>query len=149
MSETIAIWLGAVAAWGSLLLVIIGAYALLVQRIAILETNSITNDTRQFNERRLAKLETLVEVWTLKAAKIMHSPHTPEIDSYLEKMIAKTMRKSDWESLMRISREIEDDKSKPKEERALAAAFEIVSREELGLPLGEPHKHTDDNSQPS
>lgn len=74
---------------------------------------------------RITKIETIMGFWMdligQKAAKILHSPHTPELDHFLKKMIENTLDVNDTITLVKLVDALEADTTKPKEERALAA----------------------------
>ncbi|MDE2105072.1 MAG: hypothetical protein KGL39_47980 [Patescibacteria group bacterium] len=106
-------------------------------KVAVLENSQ----GRDF-EKRISRLETLVDIWTEKAAKILHSPHTPELDAVLDKLLTATMEHADWKKLADLCGEIENDSERPKEERALAAALAIVAVERFHLPMPPIHKYT-------
>lgn len=93
--------------------------------------------------QRITRLETFFEVFGRKAAQILHSPHTAELDNYLDKYLANTMVDSDWSELLRLVEDLENDTSKPKEERGLAAIVGVHCRKRLGLPLPNMHHHTE------
>ena len=71
MNEQFATWLLAIAGWLSLLAGLVVSYVALVQRIT--------------------RLETFFEVLGKKAANILHSPHTPELDFFIEKYVTDKM----------------------------------------------------------
>jgi hypothetical protein len=127
MSEITAGWISAVVAVLLLFGSIGGVYVMLAQRIT--------------------RLETFFEVFGRKAAQILHSPHTPELDNYLEKYIANTMSDGDWIELMKLCDALEICLLKPKEERVLAAIISIHCRKKLGLPLPGMHKHTETTTE--
>lgn len=93
--------------------------------------------------QRLTKVETILALIADKAAAILHSPHTPELDALLEKYCDRTytMTELEWEKLRRMCGEIEDNLSLPKEERALAAFVGAAAEHELELPVSKPKKH--------
>ena len=85
--------------------------------------------------QRITRLETFFEVFGKKAAQILHSPHTPELDAYLDKYVKNDMQDQDWAKLLGLVELLEHDQTRPKEERALAAMVVIHCRKRLGLPF--------------
>lgn len=94
--------------------------------------------------QRISRLEAVMALFGEKAAKILHSPHTPELDALLEKFCDRhyTMSHDEWEKLLSMTLEMEVDTSLPKQERALAAWVNAAASEKLCLPPPKPHKHT-------
>lgn len=123
MSEIAAAWICAAVAVMGLFGSIVAVYVLLVQRIT--------------------RLETFFEVLGKKAAQVLHSPHTPELDYHLEKYINGKMQDGDWATLLVLVEEIEHDLTKSKSERALAGFIGIHCRKRLGLPITGSHAHTE------
>lgn len=76
---------------------------------------------------RLAKLETMWSMVSKQAAEILHSPHTPELDALLEKLVKTYENRhyeltlDEWEELQRLSQQIKEDELEPKGTRLLAA----------------------------
>lgn len=93
-------------------------------------------------ENRLVKLETLFELLGDKAARALHSPHTPELDKFLEMMYkGEKMEDAQVDRLLAICKEIEEDIGLPKEERSLAGTVELLTRMRYGRELAAPKKH--------
>jgi hypothetical protein len=87
---------------------------------------------------RVVRLETTISMFNEKAAAILHSPHTPELDALLEKLAMSykqnlDMPESDWLELLLRTEEIENDLTLPKGERFLAAMTATTCRLRLGL----------------
>lgn len=59
--------------------------------------------------QRLTKVETILALFAEKAAAILHSPHTPELDKLLEKYCDREYELSDseWRQLMAMTFDIE------------------------------------------
>jgi len=82
--------------------------------------------------QRVTRLEAVLSLYSDKAAAILHSPHTPEMDALLEKFreeyIARQQELSlkDWERLAALTDEIWRDTSIPKGERNLAAWLNAI-----------------------
>ena len=70
---------------------------------------------------RLIRIETTFDLMGHKMMGAFHSPHSPEIDAYLEKWQAKVITESEIQALKTLCEQIEADPSKPREERAMAA----------------------------
>lgn len=72
-----------------------------------------------------ATIEAKIELWWkslgAKAAKILHSPHTPELDSLLEKVQTEQLSTSELSRLTMLLEEMENDKTEPLARRELAA----------------------------
>lgn len=93
--------------------------------------------------QRVTRLETLFEIFGRKAAQILHSPHTPELDHYLEKYLNNNMSEEDWKKLLVLVELLENDVNKPREERGLAAIISVHCRKRLRLPLPGMKFHTE------
>ena len=91
--------------------------------------------------QRITRLETFFEVLGKKAANILHSPHTPELDSFIEKYVSDKMLPDDWQHLLRLVDDVEGNLDRPKEERALAAMVAAACRKKLNLQAVPPHSH--------
>lgn len=101
------------------------------------------------NARALGEMKiqfhTLVALLGDKFAKILHSPHTPELDALLEKVNPYSkMSPEDTSNLIRMLRDIENNVGgvRPKEERTLAAVLLVllVEREKLESQLNPKEK---------
>ena len=99
---------------------------------------------------RVTALETEFKFWsavmeriTKTAIQVMHSPHTPELDSLIEKYQKGGMSDNDWRSMLRLVEGEERNLNNPRFERALASFVAIHCRKRLGLPLDEFHKHSE------
>lgn len=77
---------------------------------------------------RLVRIETIIEIMGIKAANVLHSPHTPELDGLLEKYVDRHYELSNeqWTRLLELCDEIEQDTTNPKDQRALAAIVSAV-----------------------
>jgi hypothetical protein len=93
----------------------------------------------------LGRLETKFEMLGFSAARVLHSPHTPELDALLEKYSEGCMMGEDWMKLEKLVLLIETDVTLPKEERALAGIIRAVCHDKTGRPAEKPKKH-DDNT---
>jgi hypothetical protein len=127
MSEVMAAWIAAVCAIVAIMGSIGAVYVALAQRIT--------------------RLETFFEVLGRKAAQVLHSPHTPELDHYLEKYISGKMDDSDWLKLLQLVEVIEVDLKNPKAERALAGFISVHCRKRLGLKMPGIHRHDETTSK--
>lgn len=86
---------------------------------------------------RVTKLEAVMALFGQKAAKILHSPHDPYgidslLDKYLDRNYELTMH--EWAVLGQQCEAIQDDVTKPKDERTLAAWLSAVSQHKLFKP---------------
>ena len=128
MSEATAIWLigGSYAFTMALAIGGIGAYILIVQRIKAVEV--------------------LISMLSVKAANILHSPHTPELDALLEKYYRTynerhfELSHAEWKELLKLCQDIEDDSSEPKGTRLLAAIVGSVALHKLQMMPNRPGK---------
>lgn len=93
--------------------------------------------------RRLVRIETMFEVYGEKAAKILHSPHTPQLDVLLEKYVDREyeLTPAEWKELLGRCETIENDSGNPKDQRALAAWVATVAHHKLQHPPPEFKKH--------
>lgn len=93
---------------------------------------------------RVVRIETTFSLFNEKAASILHSPHTPELDSALEKLMESYEKNSDmsqpeWANLLRLTEQIEHDRELSKGERLIAAMVSTTCRVKLGMtPPGYP-----------
>lgn len=76
---------------------------------------------------RLVKLEVLWSMMNKQAAEILHSPHTPELDLLLEKLVKTYNDRNyeltckEWEQLQEMTQKLKEDENEPKGSRLLAA----------------------------
>jgi len=85
-------------------------------------------NARALGEMRF-QFQTLVNLLGERFAKILHSPHTPELDSYLEKLMRKEpLNEVDRKNLSRILNDIENNVGgeRPKEERLIASLIKVI-----------------------
>lgn len=113
-----------------------------VARLAVLEATTISLDDQRRMYDRVGRIEAMLDLWFSKMTKIMHSPHTPEIDSYLERIVAKNMTDMDWVEFMKLCNSIEQDSARPTQERALAAMASIMCHDHLGILTKQTHQHS-------
>jgi hypothetical protein len=97
-------------------------------------------------KERVVRIETTFSLFNEKAATILHSPHTPELDAALEELLAsydknRDMTQEQWTNLLRLVEQIENDKELAKGERLIAAMVSTTCRVKLGMtPPG--YRHT-------
>jgi hypothetical protein len=90
--------------------------------------------------QRLTKVETIVSLLAQKAAEILHSPHTPELDAMLEKYLRTytdrgyELTRDEWDKLREMCSLLEKDESLAKGERLLAGIINAVCTHKLKLP---------------
>jgi hypothetical protein len=87
---------------------------------------------------RTVRIETTFSLYNEKAANILHSPHTPELDSALEQLLKcynenRDMTQDQWANLLRLVEQIENDREIAKGERMLAAMVSTTCRVKLGM----------------
>jgi len=104
--------------------------------------------TAFFISNRVTALEVSFRFWSgemerfsKKALAMMHSPHTPELDTLIEKDQNDTMTEDDWRALLALVTTEELNLSNPKFERALAAFAAIECRKNLKIAQLPFHKH--------
>ena len=92
---------------------------------------------------RLATLEASWAIVSSKMIKLMHSPHTPEIDALVEKFQRdeKSMTSTDWMNLLQLSSLVEKDVQAQKAARAIACFCVVECRKRLSLPMEPFHTH--------
>jgi len=86
---------------------------------------------------RVTRLEAVMSLFGEKAAKILHSPHDPYgIDSLLDKYLDRYYELSwdEWQQLLKACEGIENDCTKSKDERTLAAWIAAVASHKLHIP---------------
>lgn len=124
------------------LVAIIGAVSAVFT--AYIKTKGIAVTVKTTNER-ITVLETKVEVfWKFleeNIAKILHSPHTPEIDALLDKLIdGKDIQK---EEMIKLKNLLEDDLAKNIGQKRDAVAMAIlIARLEQRLAVEELNEHS-------
>ena len=128
-----------------LLLFMLGAFGAIIiyigktsERVSALEAVSSANDGMS---ERLAKIEALSDIMLKKAARILHSPHTPILDGYLEKYYHNQMGDTDWRELLNLCDQEEHDLTNEKARRILAAFIAEHCRRRLHIPSPTFHKH--------
>lgn len=94
-------------------------------------------------DKRLLRVETLFEMWGEKAAKFLHSPHTPKLDALLEKYYDKhyNLTPEEWTELYDMCREIEENTELPREERSLAGFISMMCAPQIKAEVLPPKKH--------
>lgn len=118
MSENVILWIfGAVImAISALIGKLFADNGKLYDRISALENQ---------NEKRITRIETMIEVMGISAAKILHSPHDPfGLDKYLDLYIDRNfeMTAREWEEVLIKCETIVNDKEQTHGYR-FAAAF--------------------------
>lgn len=83
--------------------------------------------------QRLTKMETTLDLIGMKAANVLHSPHTPELDRLLEKYVSREyeLTLDEWKELNDRCEAIENDTSNPKDQRALAAIVSALCHHKM------------------
>lgn len=83
--------------------------------------------------QRQTKVETFLLTFGEKAARILHSPHTPEFDKLLEKFYNKNyvLTDNEWKKLLEMCEAIENDEKEPKGIRGLAAWIAAICHAQL------------------
>lgn len=112
-----------------LLVAIIGAISAIVT--AYVKTKGIAVSVKTTNER-ITVLETKMELfWDLlkkNIAKVLHSPHTPELDALLDKLVNKKKAMAQ-EEMHELKKYLEDALIVSKKEDALAIAILLTTVE--------------------
>jgi hypothetical protein len=86
-------------------------------------------DTQSKMVELRVQFRTMINLLGEKFARILHSPHTPEVDHFLDKLIShQELTKADVEDFDAILYDIENNvgRVRPKEERALAGCLRII-----------------------
>lgn len=100
--------------------------------------------------QRLTRLETTIALMGVKAARILHSPHTPDLDRLLEKYVDRDyeLTYEEWTELLARCEAIENDLSNPKDQRALAAIVIAVCSHKLSKipPIFKAHYSEQDSA---
>lgn len=76
--------------------------------------------------QRVTKLEAIVSLLGEKAAKILHSPHTPELDALIEKHIEDKLEDGEIDRFLQMLLDVENDPNEVKAAR-LAAVLARIS----------------------
>lgn len=92
---------------------------------------------------RVTRLETILSMAGEKAARILHSPHTPELDRLLEHYWDHhyDLSTAEWKRLAEICGEIERNMGEDPEKRALAAGLGLLAAHKLCVPTQRPGRH--------
>lgn len=87
--------------------------------------------------QRITRVETIISMWNTKFAEILHSPHTPELDALLEKLVKSYRDKhfdltmAEWTELQKMTCELENDTTLAKGERMLAGMVNATCEHKL------------------
>lgn len=83
----------------------------------------------QLHAIKLARIELTLKVFLKGAAKIMHSPHTPQLDALLEAYMSQNgeLTLAQWAEVQKLCQEIVDDSNDRDERRTLAAFWVAMS----------------------
>ena len=91
------------------------------------------------------QFQTLVNMLGNKFARILHSPHTPELDILLEKVYeGKTfLTKEEYDLLLKILNDIENNvgAERAKEERTIAALLETMLKQDVKYEAYRNERH--------
>lgn len=90
--------------------------------------------------QRVTKLEAIVSLLGDKAAKILHSPHTPELDALIEKHILDKLDNKDLDRFLQMLHDVENDLEEPKAARLAAVLARISVCRQYGRPIPEIQK---------
>jgi hypothetical protein len=93
--------------------------------------------------QRLRALEVSLDFMGKSQARVLRSPHTPELDAYIDKHVAGTLTREDAIKYVELCDEVEQDKSNSKQERACAGGLAVSIRREFRLPMV-PIRHHDE-----
>jgi hypothetical protein len=92
------------------LIVIIGSGVIAYINVILkLNDHSTMASNRHYTlDARVVKLETLLTMFGKKAANILHSPHTPELDTLLEKYVKRhyELTYEEWKRLKQLCEEV-------------------------------------------
>lgn len=85
---------------------------------------------------RITRIEAVLSLWSESMARVLHSPHTPELDKLLEKYLNRhyELSNDEWTRLRELCNEIEANKDEGKESRALAGFLAVVAEHKLAMP---------------
>lgn len=95
--------------------------------------------------QRITKLEVKMEmamsIVSKKFAGLLHSPHTPELDGYIEAFQADTLKAESVDRFLQMLHEIEIDMKAPRGERAIALITSILVCRKFNRPIPsiDPH----------
>lgn len=94
----------------------------------------------QYHAIQGAKIKAALLSFSKDAAKILHSPHTPELDKLLEKYYDRyyELNFDEWKSLETICARMVDSESEPKQQRLIAAFLRAVCQHKLREPPNKP-----------
>lgn len=94
----------------------------------------------QYHAIQSTKIKAALLSFSKDAAKILHSPHTPELDKLLEKYydFHYELSWAEWQSLEKICGAMVDNESEPKQQRLIAAFLRAVCQHKLHEPPDKP-----------
>lgn len=101
-------------------------------------------ESQGFLASRVTRLEAVMALFGEKAAKILHSPNDHHgIDRLLDKYLDRNyeLNSVEWRELLDACEAIENDCSKSKDERTLAAWISAVASHKLLLPPTTKRSH--------
>ena len=85
--------------------------------------------------QRVARMEVVIELLSDKAARILHSPHTPELDAFIERLQKDTLQSADVPEFIEALLKVENDKAEPKGNRLAAVLTHIKVCRRFNLPI--------------
>lgn len=83
--------------------------------------------------QRLTKVETIIELLGVNAAKALHCPTTPQLDKILEKYYERNFEISmeEWQTLLDFYQKVLDDMGQPRSYRLAAGQLVAVCHHKL------------------
>ena len=86
--------------------------------------------------QRVARMEVIIELLSNKAARILHSPHTPELDIFIERLQNDTLQRADVPTFIEALIKVENDTDEPKGSRlaAVLTHIKVCRRFNLSIP---------------
>lgn len=136
MSESVILWI-----FG---FVISGAYAVAAALGGVMwRIHDEGLEARRTMGERIVRIETAFGMMGEKWAKILHSPHTPELDSFIEKLQdpSHVWPKEDQDRFIELCDIIENDPKEVRQERALAAGLSVALEMKFNRPMRKHNKH--------
>lgn len=85
--------------------------------------------------QRVVRMEVVIELLSDKAARILHSPHTPELDAFIERLQKDTLQRADVNDFVEALLRVENDAAEPKGNRLAAVLTHIKVCRRFNLPI--------------
>lgn len=100
------------------------------------------SDNNNAVDKRLVKMETLMEILMKSSAMSLHSPHTREYDELAKKYYHGELDNTDWKRFYELCIDAEKAENNSSEKRAMSYTLACLCAQKLGIELPKPSEHT-------